>query len=470
MAAHEIAASVDGTWEQALPVLHDYIEIPAKSPAFDADWEASGHIARAVDLVHSWCSANAPEDAEVVVHEIAGRTPVITIEVPAFGDPVSESTVLLYGHLDKQPEMSGWREGLGPWTPVLEGDRLYGRGGADDGYSAFAIIAALRALRVAGGSHSRCVGLIEASEESGSPDLPAHLERLDAMLGDVGLVVCLDSGAPDYDALWATTSLRGMISAELRVDVLARGMHSGLASGVAPSSVRIIRQLLDRIEDAATGRILLDRFHVDIPADRLAEAQTAAAAGVDVRTEIAWAGGTHALVDDPAANLLASTWEPTLSYIGVEGIPSIADAGNVLRPFTTLELSFRLPPTADTQAAAKQLIEVLSADPPQGALVTIDVTETADGWSAPSTEPWLARALDEASVAHFGQPAGALGLGGSIPFMAMLGDAYPQAQFVITGVLGPESNAHGPNEFLHLPTARRVSACAAHIIDAHAQH
>lgn len=468
LSASDVRASVDATWEEAIPVLCDYIAIPAKSPAFDPAWETTGHLAEAVELIRSWCAANAPDDADVVVHQITGRTPVITIEVPAFGAPTSGETVLLYGHLDKQPEMDGWREGLGPWTPVLEGDRLYGRGGGDDGYSAFAVIAALNAVRASGGSHCRCVGLIEASEESGSPDLPAHLERLTDLLGEISLVVCLDSGAADYDALWATTSLRGLVSAELRVDVLKRGMHSGMASGAVPSSMRILRRLLDRVEDSSTGRILLDRFHVEIPADRIAEADAAAAAGVDVRNDIARAASTVAADDDAAATLLATTWEPTLSYIGIDGVPSLADAGNVLRPHTTLGLSFRLPPTADTAAAAEQLGQVLSADPPPGANVTITISEFADGWNAPATEPWLAEALHASSHSHFGRPAGAWGLGGSIPFMATLGDTYPDAQFVVTGVLGPESNAHGPNEFLHLPTARSVSACAAHIIDAHA--
>ena len=497
-----VAASVAATWEAALPVIEDYIRIPAKSLAFDPDWATTGHIAAAVELIRSWCAENAPADAVVRVHELPGLTPVITIEVPAFGpqaddtpsddtpsddtpsdatpsddtpadatpsdDTPADDTVLLYGHLDKQPEMTGWRDGLGPWTPVREGDRLYGRGGADDGYSAFAVVAALQALRAGGGSHRRCVALIEASEESGSPHLPAHLDALTELMGDISLVICLDSGASDYDALWLTTSLRGLISAELRVDVLDRGMHSGMVSGPVPSSMRILRQLLDRIEDPATGRILLDSFHVDVPPNRVAEAEHAAATGVDPLDDVAFAADTQPTTGDVVAQLLATTWQPTLSYVGIDGVPAIADAGNVLRPFTTLGLSFRLPPTVDPDTASRELVDVLSADPPQGAKVTVKIAESARGWNAPETEPWLADVLDSSSTTHFGRPIGSWGIGGSIPFMAMLGDRYPAAQFVITGVLGPESNAHGPNEYLHLPTGERVSSCMAHVLHAHA--
>ncbi len=459
---------VDNAWEALLPVLMEYIAIPAKSPAFEPDWEAEGHLASAAELIRGWCETNAPADAEVVLHEIPGRTPVITIELPAWGKPASDETVLLYGHLDKQPEMEGWRDGLSPWTPVLEGDRLYGRGGADDGYSAFAIVTAINALRASGGTHCRCVGLIEASEESGSPDLPAYFERLDDFLGDVSLVIGLDSGAADYDALWSTTSLRGGVNAELRVDVLERGMHSGLVSGAVPSSMRILRQLLDRVEDAETGEVLLDRFHCEIPADRVAEAQAAAAAGLDPRNDIAYSGDTRPSSNDAAELLLATTWRPTLSYVGIDGAPKVADAGMVLRPSTTLGLSFRLPPLTDPGPAAEQLVEVLTADPPSHATVTVTIDKASNGWNAPATEPWLKNALESASTAYFGHHCASMGIGGGIPFMWMLGERFPDAQFVITGVLGPESNAHGPNEFLHLPTARRVTASVAHILHDHA--
>lgn len=455
----------DRLWGEALPALVDYIRIPAKSPAFDAAWADHGYIQQAVDLIVGWCRPRLPEDATIEVVELAGKTPVVVMDVPAHGRD-TPGTVLLYGHLDKQPEMVGWAEGKGPWTPVIENDRLYGRGGADDGYSAFAAVTALAATREAGGAHPRCVVLIEASEESGSPDLPAYLEHLAPTLGDVSLVVCLDSGAGDYDHLWVTTSLRGLVSAHLRVDVLTEGVHSGSAGGAVPSSMRVMRQILDRLEDAATGRVLVSECHVEIPQDAVEAAHAVADAGLDIRNDFPWAGSTEAMQPTAADLLLATTWEPSLSYVGIDGIPSVADGGNVLRPFTTLGLSFRLPPTCDARAAGEAIRAIAEADPPAGATVTCDIAEFADGWAAPAVAPWLAEALTEASVGHFGANAKAQGLGGSIPFMGMLGERYPDAQFVITGVLGPGSNAHGPNEFLHLPTARRITAAMASVLDA----
>lgn len=456
---------IDTRWDEIVPVLQDYIRIPNKSPAFDPEWEAHGHMDRAVQLVSDWLTSRGVEGLSLSVHRLPGRTPVIVCEIPATA-PEATGTVLLYGHLDKQPEMTGWHEGFGPWEPRLEGERLYGRGGADDGYSAFAALTAIEAVRERGLTHARCVILIEASEESGSPDLPAHIEALTDTLGDVELVVCLDSSCSDYDRLWVSTSLRGLVGVDLRVDVLTEGVHSG-ASGVIPSSFRILRTLLSRIEDQETGRILLRSMHAEIPAERVEQAQRVAEL-LDISEPYPFAGGTQPMTHDRAEMILAHTWRPALSVTGLAGAPLPVDAGNVLRPFTEAKLSMRLPPTADAEAALHELIATLTADPPYGALVTASEGEHGSGWDAPPTAPWLATALDAASMLAFGNPTGATGIGGSIPFMAMLGERYPKAQFVVTGVLGPESNAHGPNEFLDIPTARRVTACVADVLAAHA--
>ena len=238
------------------PQLRDYIAIPALSPAFEPQWAAVGHIGAAVDQISSWMNGRLIAGLTVEVRQLLERTPLIVAEIPPFGvDEASAPTVVLYGHLDKQPEMLPWREGLDPWTPVREGERLYGRGGADDGYAAFASLAAIEAVQESGGAHGRCFVLIEASEESGSPDLAAHVEALLERLGQVDLVVCLDSGCAGYDTLWLTTSLRGLVHGTLTVEVLTEGVHSGSASGVVPSTFRIMRQLLDRIEDARTGAV-----------------------------------------------------------------------------------------------------------------------------------------------------------------------------------------------------------------------
>jgi acetylornithine deacetylase/succinyl-diaminopimelate desuccinylase-like protein len=457
----------DETWVGILPLLHDYIAIPNVSPVFDPAWKSNGHMDRAVGLIVDWCRARPIPGLTVEVVELDGRTPVILMEIPATDGGSSTDTVLLYGHLDKQPEMEGWRDDLGPWTPVLEGDKLYGRGGADDGYSAFASLAAIEAVHAAGGSHARCVVLIEASEESGSPDLPAYVEALADRIGTPSLVVCLDSGCIDDDRMWVTTSLRGLVSGTLTVDIVTDGLHSGDVSGMVPSTFRIARTLLERVEDSATGTILLPEFNVEIPADRVAEAERTAGEIGRIGDHYPFVAGAGPTTDDPAAQLLARTWFPTLSVVGADGLPPTERAGNVLRPSTSLKLSFRIPPTADPVAAADAVKATLEADPPYGARVSFSDGEYGPGWNAPATAPWLSEALDRASTATFGQPARTFGEGGSIPFMGMLGERFPDAQFVITGVLLPDSNAHGPNEYLHLPTARRLTAAVAHLLIDH---
>ena len=463
----DAARHVDAAWEgDVLARLRDFVAIPNVSPAFDADWAAHGHMADAVELVRSWCASRPIDGMVVEVQELPGRTPLVLCDIPATGRATGGDTVILYGHLDKQPEMTGWRDGLGPWTPVLDGDRLYGRGGADDGYAVFAALTAVEALRAAGGAHARLLVLIEASEESGSPDLPAHLDALGERLGDVSLVVGLDSGAATYDRLWVTTSLRGVLVGRLRVEVLTEGVHSGSAGGIVPSSFRILRRLLDRIEDPDTGRVLVEELWCPEPPEREAQID-ATAAEIVGGMAFPFAGGTGA-GDRSAAELLrARTWEPAIANIAVDGFPPPDRAGNVLRPYTELLIAARLAPEADPAAAAAGLEAALTTDPPHGAVVTFTAEQAERGWNAPPTAPWLQAAVDEASEGVFGRPASAMGEGGTIPFMAMLGSRFPDAQFLITGVLGPGSNAHGPNEFLHLPMARGIAAGVAHVLDAH---
>lgn len=471
--AASAAAHIDAAWtDDIVPALHDYIRIPNVSVAYDADWEAAGHMARATELLRDWCRRHVDDGlagATVEVHELPGRTPVLIVDVPAVGQGSADDTVLLYGHLDKQPPFTGWRDGLGPWEPVVDGDRLYGRGSADDGYSTFSAIAALEAVRAAGGDHSRCVILIEASEESGSPDLPAHLEALGDRLGNPSLVVALDSWCGDWDRLWITTSLRGLIDLTVEVAVLTEGVHSGSAGGVVPSTFRILRSLLSRIEDERSGELLPRELHVDIPDQRLRQITATAPELGDFATRFPFADDVRPERPSTEQMLIARTWQPALEVVGIGGAPRPGRAGNVLRPSTAVKLSVRLPPTADPTAAIEAIERRLTTDPPYDARVTVQRGSAEAGWHAPPEAPWLARAIASASGAAFGQPPRSLGEGGTIPFMGMLGRRFPEAQFVITGVLGPESNAHGPNEFLHLPTARKVTAAVAHIVDAHAR-
>ena len=465
---HAVATElIESTWDKSItPSLIDYIRIPNKSPAFDPDWKKNGYMDEAVTLISDWCRANAIDDMALEVIQLEGRTPLIYIDVPGVG----EDCVVLYGHLDKQPEMVGWHEGLGPWSPVLDGGRLYGRGGADDGYSAFASLTAIRAVRAAGGQHARCVVIIEACEESGSFDLPHYIDYLQDRIGTPSLVICLDSGCGNYDQLWCTTSLRGIVAGNLEVRVLDEGVHSGDASGIVPSSFRILRQLLDRIDDSTTGTILLDALQVAIPSQRLRQAEVVAQVlGEAVHDKFPWRGDMRPAATGTEA-VLNRSWRPALSVIGMEGLPALQDAGNVLRPMTTIKLSLRIPPMVDAEVASQALKSALEHDPPSGADVRFVAEKGAAGWNAPPLEAWLEEACESASNTHFGKGAVWMGEGGTIPFMGMLGEKFPQAQFMVTGVLGPASNAHGPNEFLHIPCAKRLTACVAQVLDAHYRH
>ncbi len=465
-----LATAIASQWDaEIVPRLVDYIRIPAKSPHFDHQWKKNGHIERVIGLAETWAKAQPIRGLAVEIVRLDGRTPLLYFDAPATARAKGSPTVLLYGHLDKQPEMTGWRSDAGPWSPLLEDGRLYGRGGADDGYAVFASLAAIGALDAQGIPRARCVGMIETCEESGSYDLPAYLKAQAPRMGEVDFVVGLDSGCGDYERLWATTSLRGIAAGTLTVEVLTEGVHSGDASGVVPSSFRIARALLDRLEDSTTGRILPPAFHAPIPDERGAQARAAA----DILGDIVFrkyplAGETKPMVAGRAEALLNRTWRPALSIVGADGLPAIADAGNVLRPRTALKLSLRLPPSLDGERATADLKRLLEADPPHEATVRFDPDQGATGWNAPPSAPWLAQALDEASRTFYGKPVAAMGEGGTIPFMAMLGEHFPDAQFLITGVLGPKSNAHGPNEFLHIPYAQKLTACVAQIVAAHA--
>ena len=452
--------------DEIVPQLTQYISIPAKSPHFDRDWERNGHIDRVVDLAQAWVRHQPVRGLVLDIVRLPGRTPLLYFEVPGSG----ERTALLYGHLDKQPEMIGWHEGFGPWVPRYEDGKLYGRGGADDGYAVFAALSAIAALQDAKLPHARLVGLIETCEESGSYDLPAYLDHLAQRIGIVDFVVGLDSGCGDYERLWVTTSLRGLAAGTLEVRVLTEGVHSGDASGVVPSSFRIARKLLDRLEDANTGWILPSAFHAPIPAERVMQAtQAAAIMGETVFRKYPFASGTTAMASDGAEALLNRTWRPALSVIGADGLPAIANAGNVLRPYTALKLSMRLPPTVAGAVATQEMKALLERDVPHSAEVHFHAEQAATGWNAAPTAPWLDAAAQQASRTHYAKASAAMGEGGTIPFMAMLGERFPDAQFLITGVLGPKSNAHGPNEFLHVPYAKKLTACVADVLAAHAQ-
>ena len=463
-----IQSFCESCWDNSIiQELVEYIKLPNKSPMFDPDWEENGFMEAAVQQFNRWAKEQSIKGLEIDIVRLPKRTPLIYIEIPGQID----ETILLYGHLDKQPEMTGWRKDLSPWKPVIENNKLYGRGGADDGYAMFASLTAIKALQQQGIPHARCVVIIEACEESGSEDLPYYIDHLAEKIGKPELVICLDSGCGNYEQLWCTTSLRGLIGGRLDIRVLEEGVHSGDASGIVPSSFLILRQLLARVEDTNTGQILLDTCHVEIPSQRIEQAERAAdMIGEDIFKRFPLATKTETLSKDATELILNRSWRPMLEVIGADGLPDIQSAGNVMRPQTSIKLSIRIPPTCDAERASKQLKAILESEPPHNAEIHFTPDWAASGWSAPDVAPWLAQALDQASNNYFEKPAVHMGEGWSIPFMGMLGEKFPEAQFVITGVLGPGSNAHGPNEFLHIPMAKKLTCCIADVIASHYQY
>ncbi len=461
----EYIKSINIQWDtDIIPRLQEYIKIPCKSPGFDKNWKANGHLDRAMKLIQDWCEKQPIKGKKMQLLELEGRTPVLLIDIPGN----SNETILLYGHMDKQPEMVGWFEGLDAWTPVLKDGKLYGRGGADDGYAVFAALNAIAYLQSLNIPHARCVVLIEACEESGSYDLPFYLEVIKKEMGSPDLIICLDSECGNYDQLWGTTSLRGIVGGTLEMNTLENGIHSGYGSGVAPSVFHVLRQLLDRIEDSNNGKIQVSALHVTIPEHRLKQAKEAAAAlGDELLKGYPFLNGVKPLNNDTAELILNRTWRPALSVTGVDGAPSIANAGNVTLPSLSVKLSMRIPPTCDVKKATAALKDILEKDAPFGAQVAFHPEDAGSGWHAPELANWLADASDAASQLFFGKNTAYLGIGGTIPFMGMLSDMFPKAQFLITGVLGPKSNAHGPNEFLHVDYVKKLTGCIASVIAAH---
>ncbi len=459
---------VNRLWDDSIiPELESYIRIPNKSPMFDPDWDDHGHMETAVRQLEEWSTQLPLEGMPVEVVKIEGRTPVLFIDIPGQTDDV----VLLYGHYDKQPEFTGWDDDLSPWEPKIKDGKLYGRGGADDGYSTFGSLTAIRALQEQGIPHAHCVVLIEGCEESGSFDLPYYMDLLSDRIGSPSLVVCLDAECGNYDQLWCTTSLRGNLTGTLRVDVLTEGVHSGGASGIVPNSFRIIRQLLGRLEDAESGQILPDALHVEIPEQRLEQARKASETlGSLVYEKYPWAVEGATPSESPYELLLNNTWRPTMSVTGADGLPELVNAGNVQLPYNQIKVSFRLPPTCDADKAADAVKDILESDPPPLCKVSFKPGSTGEGWNAPPVADWLDASMQKASQEFFGKPSMYMGTGGTIPFMSMLGEQFPDAQFLVTGLLGPKSNAHGPNEFLHIETGKRLTSCVAQVLKDHYEH
>lgn len=465
MDARKTHTFVNQLWDKSIvPELCEYIKVPNKSPMFDHDWENHGYMDEAAEMLAKWCKKQPIKGIQTEVIRLKGRTPLLFIEIP--GD--SEELILLYGHYDKQPEFSGWNEDLGPWTPVIKENKLYGRGGADDGYAVFSSLTAIRALQEQGIPHARCAVLIEGCEESGSFDLPYYIDHLEHRLGEPSLVVCLDAECGNYDQLWCTTSLRGNLTGNLTVEILSEGVHSGTASGVVPSCFRVLRQLLSRVEDETSGQILIDELITEIPRERQEQAKLAAEVlGNSVYRKFPWIHPEIQPLESNYELLIKNNWGPALTVTGADGMPAVVNAGNTMLPKTTLKLSFRLPPTTDADNAAIAVKTVLEENPPPCTKVSFKIESAMTGWDAPPIAEWLEKSMNQASKEYFDKPSVYMGTGGTIPFMGMLGEKFPNAQFLITGLLGPQSNAHGPNEFLHITKGKKLTCCVAQILEDH---
>ena len=457
----QTSSYVDALWDDSvIPTLAEYIRIPNKSPAFDSEWQANGYMEDAVQLLSRWVSGQNIKGLTQEIIRLEGRTPLLLCEIKGS----APGNVLLYGHYDKQPEFTGWQDGLSPWDPILRKGRLYGRGGADDGYALFASLAAIAALQDQGIPHPRCLVVIEGCEESGSFDLPHYIDYLEKRIAVPDLVVCLDAECGNYDQLWLTTSLRGMLPGTLSVKVLEEGVHSGAAGGIVPSSFRILRQLIDRVEDSREGTVP-EILSCPIPDWVTQQAsEVANALGNSVHQRFPWAGTTCPVSSDIEELVINNTWKTSLATVGLSGAPETTNAGNTLRPETSAKLVFRLPPALDATVAAEKVKAILESEPPHGASVLFELEHPQTGWAAPQPAQWLTDSLQFASKAFFGAPLMSMGTGGTIPFMKMLGDRFPNCQFMVTGVLGPHSNAHGPNEFLDIKTGKRITSCTAVIL------
>ena len=454
---------VEEWWDKsALPSLCEFVEIPALSPSFDSEWEANGYLDAAVNTFVAWTRSLPLKGLTVSVHRLKNRSPLLLLKIEGNED----GEVLFYSHLDKQPEATGWSEGKGPWKPVIEDGWLFGRGSVDDGYGGYAGILSVLALQDQGVSHPTCRFLIETGEESGSPDLSFYLDELESILGVPDLVIVLDTGGIDYDRLWITESLRGIVAGTLSVKVSSVGVHSGHGSGIMPSSFRLARQLLSRIEDENTGEIKPEWLHIEITDKMKEQAKKIVEMNSESVNDFPLLKGVEKQVKDPLDIFITMNLAPSLSIIGADGIPSIQDAGNVLRTNTDLKVSIRTPPGISADEVAKKVQDLLEANPPNGAHVSAEMTEVADGFLSPELPEKLSDMLKESGKKFYGNEPMSLFIGGTIPVMAMLQSRYPDSKFIITGAGGPGGNAHGPDEKLHIPTAKKVTKCMAAAVSA----
>lgn len=444
-----------------LPGLEEFIRIDNLSPEFDPEWETNGKAEKAGMHLLNWAKSQGIKGLKGELIKSPGKTHFLLIEIEPQG---INKTVLLYGHFDKQPSLGEWEEGLHPNKPVIKNGLLYGRGSSDDGYALFSMIEAVKLIQLQNCKHGHIVIALESGEESGSPDLISYLKTYKERTGNPDLMICLDSGCKDYSCLWLTTSLRGLTKIEVEIECLKEDVHSGEAGGIAPDAFSILRILLNRLEDSKTSKIIVP-LNAEIPKYIMEDAEKLADYLKEkvVTDLVKLADGVVPITDDYKELILNNTWRPTMVVIGINH-PQVEGSGNILRSKIKACLSFRLPPTFNCKDAEKIITEILTKDPPYNAKINVKVNISVNGWAAKNLNNSLKKSFSKSSNYLFGKDYYSNGEGGTIGFIPELGELYPECEMLVTGVLGPGSNAHSINECLNIDYTNKMTVALAHAI------
>lgn len=446
----------------ALPSFKTFLTIENCTPAYDPDWDKNGLLKSAASHLKAYAlKSSGVQGLNAILSSDEGKTPFLLVTVDSTsGDGKS---ILLYGHFDKQPPNSGWSQGLGPYLPVEKDGYLYGRGSADDGYAFYAMLTIIKALQNFNIPHPKFVIILEGSEESGSIDLPIYIEEYQQFIGQPDLILALDSGIIDYNRIWLTSSLRGVVSCDLTVKTLTKGVHSGKGSGIAPESFMIIRKLLSKLEDYNDQSRMKD-FEVEIPdSEKTKISKAVEVMGDDWCSKIPILPGMKLLGDTPTDRLINWTWKPALTVAGARGIPNVKDAGNVLRPYTTLYLSIRTPPTFDGILNGKKILEDITNQTPFNSTVLIENYEAFNGSLIKEPSDNLKSQIDNLAKNYISGGMAQIPVGISIPFTTIFSQYFPKSQILVTGCAGVDSNAHGPNERLNLSYTKNFICSFVHI-------
>jgi acetylornithine deacetylase/succinyl-diaminopimelate desuccinylase-like protein len=450
---------------EILSSLMNFVKIPNCSPEYDPDWDKNGYQIAAAQYIQDWIKNQNLKGCDTVFLKDEGRTPFIYVNIEGTKEG-DDRCILLYAHMDKQPPLTGWSPGLGPYTPVIKDGHLYGRGSSDDGYAPFAAITAVKACQDNNWPLPRIGIILEASEESGSTDLKYYLEKLSKLIGNPSLIFGLDSSCIDYNRLWTTSSLRGVFSMNLKVSLLKLGYHSGNGGGFVADSFLVLRMLLDRIEDSKTGKLLDEYLYPTVPVDKKAEIDhLASTMGDHILDGIEFYKNTQPMTNDKVELILNNTWRPTVTITGANGFPELDKAGNVLRQNSEVKISFRLPPLVSAKEVFTRIKNKLTENPPYNAKIDLTTSDVAnDGWNQRPFSKDLNNILNDASNKFFDLDCDSYCEGGSIPFVNFFSDKFPKSEVIIMGVTGPGSNIHSTDENLHIEYCKKIICCLTYII------